>query len=264
MLNKDQLVDEVLDTMVPRRRHRILPEVTVLKIGGQSVMDRGAEAVLPVVEQIRAASPTVSMIICTGAGTRARHVYQLCLELGLSPGILAKCGGSVSRQNARMLQMLLSEQGSVLVPGEGFEQLPAFLAAGQLPVMSGMPPYEYWVRPPAAGGIPEVRTDVGVFLMAEAIGAGRVIFVKDEDTLYENDPKKHPDAKPIADGNVESIRKLGLADLIVERILLEFMSKTRFVRELRIVSALVPDQLSKALAGEDVGFRLYADSRPAE
>jgi molybdenum storage protein len=170
--------------------------VTVLKIGGQSVMDRGAEAVLPVIEQIKAAQGKVPMIVCTGGGTRARHAYHIGLDLGMSPGILGKIGGSISKQNARMVQMLLSKSGAVLVLGEQFEQLSAFVAAGQIPVMSGMPPFEYWLRPPITGRIPDARTDAGVFLLAEAIGASRLIFIKDEDTLYDNDPKKDPDAKP--------------------------------------------------------------------
>ena len=258
MLDRKLLTDEALEQIVPQKRLRMLPEVTVLKIGGQSVMDRGAAAVLPVVEQIKAARSTVPMIICTGAGTRARHAYQLALDLGLSPGILAKLGGGVAGQNAKMLQMLLSELGSVMVTPLQFDQLPAFLAAGQLPVMSGMPPYEYWVRPPPSGRIPEVRTDTGVFLIAETLGAARLIFVKDEDALYENDPKKHPEARPIETGDVEELRKLDLPDLIVERILLDFLPKAKFIRELNVVSALVPGQLTKALDGEDVGVRLYA------
>ena len=35
--------------------HRVLPDVTVLKIGGQSLIDRGRAAVLPVVEELLAA-----------------------------------------------------------------------------------------------------------------------------------------------------------------------------------------------------------------
>ncbi len=258
MLDRKLLADRALETIVPSRMHRLLPDVTVLKIGGQSVMDRGAEAVLPVVQQIRAARERVPMIICTGAGTRARHAYQIGLDLGLSPGFLAKMGGSVARQNARMLQMLLTDCGSVLVPPEHFEQLPAFLAGGQLPVMSGMPPYDFWMRPPVVGRIPDTRTDAGIYLVAETIGARRLIFVKDEDTLYDDDPKRHPEARPIGTGDVEEIRKMDLPDFVVERVILDFLPRARFVREITLVSALVPGQLAAALAGKDVGARIYA------
>jgi len=258
MLDRKLLTDTVLESLGSNNPQKLLPNVTVLKIGGQSVMDRGAEAVFPVVEQIVAAKDTVPMIICTGAGTRARHAYQIGLDLGMSAGILAKMGGSVALQNARMLQMLLSRHGSVMVSPEGFEELPAFLAAGQLPIMSGMPPFDFWMRPPIVGRIPDTRTDAGVYLLAETIGARRLIFVKDEDTLYSNDPKKDPGAKPIGTGDVDEIRKMNLPDFVVERIILDFLPRARFVREIRLVSALVPGQLAAALEGKDVGARIYA------
>ena len=258
MLDRRLLSDTVLGALAPARLHRLLPQVTVLKIGGQSVMDRGAEAVFPVVEQITAAKDRVPMIICPGAGTRARHAYQIGLSLGMSPGVLAKLGSAVSVQNARMLQMLLSRVGSVLVAPEHFEQLPAFLAAGQLPIMNGMPPFDFWMRPPVIGRIPDTRIDAGIYLLAETIGAHRLIFVKDEDTLYTDDPKKFPQAQPIVDGEVEALRRMDLPDFIVERVILDFLPQARFVRELTVVSALVPGQLADALAGKDVGCRIYA------
>ncbi|HEV7674697.1 MAG TPA: uridine kinase, partial [Candidatus Angelobacter sp.] len=50
----------------------ILPWVNVVKIGGQSIMDRGRSAVYPLVEEIVANLDTHKMILGTGAGTRAR------------------------------------------------------------------------------------------------------------------------------------------------------------------------------------------------
>jgi len=53
---------------------RILPDATVLKIGGQSVIDRGRAAVYPLVDEIVAARKAQPLLIGTGAGTRARHL----------------------------------------------------------------------------------------------------------------------------------------------------------------------------------------------
>src|SRR5262245_24160960 len=55
---------------------KILPDATVIKIGGQSVIDRGRAAVYPLVDEIVAARKDHKMLIGTGAGTRARHVYS--------------------------------------------------------------------------------------------------------------------------------------------------------------------------------------------
>ena len=52
----------------------ILPWVNVVKIGGQSIMDRGRAAVYPLVKEIVDNLGRHKMILGTGAGTRARHV----------------------------------------------------------------------------------------------------------------------------------------------------------------------------------------------
>ncbi len=256
MLDRRTYSNEYLNALRPSATpYRLLPDATVVKIGGQSVMDRGAVAVMPVVEQIRAAVKAGHrLIVCTGGGTRSRHIYQLAVDLGLPPGILAKAGEAVAKQNARMIQMLLSDCGSVHVHGENLEELPAFLRAGSLPVLSGMPPYEYWTRPPSDGRIPDERTDVGTYLLAEVMGARRCIFVKDEDTLYDDDPKRNPNAKKIETSNVAEIEAMNLKDMIIERVLLKMLREARFVKKIQVVNALRPGQLTAALNDEPVGF----------
>lgn len=63
----------------------ILPWVNVVKIGGQSIMDRGRSAVGPLVNEIVEVlkGKHHKMILGTGAGTRARHVYSLAIDLGV-------------------------------------------------------------------------------------------------------------------------------------------------------------------------------------
>jgi molybdenum storage protein len=89
----------------------ILPWVNVVKIGGQSIMDRGRRAIGPVVDEIVANLHRHKMILGTGAGTRARHVYSLAIDLGLPVGVLTVLGTAVAWQNAQMLQYLLAKHG---------------------------------------------------------------------------------------------------------------------------------------------------------
>ena len=51
---------------------RIHPDAAVIKIGGQSVIDRGRAAGYPLVDEIVAARSAHKLLIGTGAGTRAR------------------------------------------------------------------------------------------------------------------------------------------------------------------------------------------------
>ena len=105
----------------------ILPWVNVVKIGGQSIMDRGRAAVGPVVDEIVANLPRHKIILGTGAGTRARHVYSLAIDLGLQVGVLTVLGTAVAWQNAQMLHYLMAKHGIAFLEPEGFASLPHYL-----------------------------------------------------------------------------------------------------------------------------------------
>src|SRR5208337_212106 len=47
---------------------RLLPWLQVVKIGGRSIMDRGRDAILPIVDEIRKLLPEHRLLILTGAG----------------------------------------------------------------------------------------------------------------------------------------------------------------------------------------------------
>src|SRR5277367_3247328 len=205
----------------------ILPWVNVVKIGGQSIMDRGRSAVYPLVEEIVANLGRHKMILGTGAGTRARHIYSLAIDLGLPTGILTVLGTAVAWQNAQMLHYLLARYGIPLVEPEGFRILPHYLMERGAVVCQGMPPYKLWEQNPAVGRIPPQRTDTGCFLIAEVFGARKMIYVKDEDGLYTADPKKDPKAAHIPRISVQELLARDLDDLIVERGVLELMLSAR-------------------------------------
>ena len=237
----------------------MMPDVKVLKMGGQSLMDRGRAAVFPVLDEIVAVKDQYKLLICCGGGTRARHVYSVASDLELPTGVLAALGGYVPRQNARMLQMLLARHGGIFIMHDDFEKLPLYFRLGCIPIMTGMPPFGYWEKPTENGRIPQHRTDAGVFLSAEVLGARRAIFIKDEDGLYEDDPKKNPKAKLLPRVSARELLKMDLPDLILERIVIEYLTRAHFCKELQIVNGLVRGMVTRALAGEDVGTIIHAD-----
>src|SRR5262249_29277470 len=149
---------------------RILPDATVIKIGGQSVIDRGRAAVYPLVDEIVAARKNHKLLIGTGAGTRARHLYSIAAGLGLPAGVLSQLGASVANQNASMLGQLLAKHGISHLGRAGLSAVPLYLAEVNAVVFSGMPPYGMWMRPGPEGVIPPYRTDAGCFLVAEQFG----------------------------------------------------------------------------------------------
>jgi molybdenum storage protein len=238
----------------------ILPDANVVKIGGQSIIDRGRAAVYPLLEELVQNLPEHKLIIGTGAGTRARHAYSVGIDLGMPTGVLGVLGTFVSMQNARMLHYLLARHGVPFIEPAQFAQLPHYLAERRAAVFFGMPPYTYFHRNPEVGRIPPHRTDTGAYLVSEVFGARSMIFVKDEDGLFTADPKKDKHAKFIPEISVAELTKLDLGDIVVERAVIQLMARAEHSRSVRIINGLVPGNLTRALAGESVGTRIYAEA----
>jgi len=259
LLMERSLTDtELLDAAEAAADYRILPDATVIKIGGQSVIDRGRAAVYPLVDEIVAARKAHKLLIGTGAGTRARHLYSIAAGLNLPAGVLSQLGASVADQNAAMLGQLLAKHGISAVDDAGLSAVPLFLAEVHAVIFSGMPPYKLWMRPPPEGVIPPYRTDAGCFLVAEQFGCKAMIYVKDENGLYTANPKTSPDATFIPKISVAEMKARGLQDSILEFPVLDLLASARHVREVQIVNGLVPGNLTRALAGEHVGTIITA------
>jgi len=237
----------------------VMPDVKVVKIGGQSVLDRGRAALFPILDEIvEARKLGIQIVLLAGGGTRARHIYSIASELEMPTGVIATLGKYIPMQNARMLQMLLAKHGGIYMLPDDFEKLPLYLQMGCIPVMSGMPPFGYWEKREAGSRIPPHRTDAGVFLSAEFLGSKRAIYIKDEDGLYTDDPKKNPAAQHIARISAAELTARALPDLVVERVVIEYLPRARFCKELQIVNGTRPGQVLAALRGEDVGTIIHA------
>jgi len=237
----------------------ILPDANVVKIGGQSVIDRGRAAVFPLIDEIVRNIPRHKLIIGTGAGTRARHAYSVGVDLGMPTGVLGVLGTFVSMQNARMIHYLLAKHGVPFIEPAQFPQLPHYLEERRAAIFFGMPPYTYFHRNPASGRIPPHRTDTGAYLVSEVFGARSMIFVKDEDGLYTADPKKDKHAKFIPKITASELMRLDLDDVVVERAVVEFLENAENRRSIQVINGLVPNNLTRALDGEPVGTIISAD-----
>jgi len=237
---------------------RILPDATVIKIGGQSVIDRGRAAVFPLVDEILEARKMHKMLIGTGAGTRARHLYSVAAGLSLPAGVLSQLGASVADQNAELLGQLLAKHGISSVGGAGLSAVPLYLSEVNAVVFSGMPPYGLWTPPAAEGVIPPYRTDAGCFLVAEQFGCKAMIFVKDENGLYTANPKTSKKARLIPKITVDEMKAEGLHDSILEFAMLDLLKDARHIHEVQVVNGLVAGNLARALAGEHVGTIITA------
>lgn len=237
----------------------MVPDVNMLAIGGQSIMDRGAEAVLPLVDKIAELNRNDhKMVIGVGGGTRARHTYAIGIDLGLPSGGLARIVGGVEEQNRNMLQFLLAPHGGITFVKDHFQDLQLFLKGGMIPICIGQPPYHFWEPPPKEGRLPDNGPDTGLYLMAEIIGAANMIYVKDVDGIYDDDPHKNPNAKKIDAISAQALLDMNLNDLPVERELLRSLENGRLVTSVRVINGLDPENLEKAIKGEEVGTLIYS------
>jgi molybdenum storage protein len=239
--------------------YRLMPDLTVVQIGGQSIIDRGSVALLPILDELVEARKTHKILITTGGGTRARHAYAIATDLGMPTGVLSRLGSSISEQNALMIAILLSQRGGIKIGHDDLVKLPNYMLPGILPVTHAMPPYGLFERPPTLGRIPPHRTDVGAFLLAEVMGAERCVLIKDEQGLYTADPKKDKTAKFIPEIEVNELLSRDLNDLAVERTMLESLQAARSLREVFIVNGLVRGNIPRVLNGEHIGTRIYKE-----
>jgi len=240
-------------------QQRLFPDINILKIGGQSICDRGIRAVPAIIKEIVANKEEHKILITTGGGTRSRHIYAIGLELGMPTGIIAKFGSSISEQNALLISMLLSPWGGIKIGHDEIVKLSTYFSQGCIPVMHGMPPYDYFAIPPPQGRIPIHRTDVGTLILADLIGARSCIFVKDEKGLYTDDPKKNPEAEFIERIGARELMNKDQDDLIIERPCLEILQNSQVVNQIQIINGLEEGNITQALKGGPVGTIIYKE-----
>jgi len=258
-LMAESLMDKtLLDSTETDAIFRALPDLTVIKLGGQSIIDRGGQVVRPLLDEIVAARAEHPLLVMTGGGSRSRHVYAIALDLGMPTGVLAKLGSSISEQNALMISILLAPHGGVKIGHDDVVKLSAYLALDAIPVMHAMPPYSLWEEPAARGRIPPHRTDCGVFLTAEFLGARSCLFVKDQRGLYTANPTTSRDATFIPRISAAELLALDLQDLVLERSVVEYLVHARSIRQVQVLDGLEPGNLTRALAGEHVGTIIEA------
>lgn len=235
------------------RELAILPDVTLVGLGGQSIFDRGREAVLPLVEELAKVAGKHKVILGVGGGTRVRHTVSIALDLGLPTGGIAQLVGAMEEANAVFLNALLAKHRSIVMQREHFWELPLYLESGMLPIVISIPPYHFWEPPPEGGPLPAHGSDFGLFIHAEVLGMERILFVKDEDGLHTADPKRDPSAKLIERATLEELMADLPGELILDRLLFTAWRTARHVKRVQIVNGLKPGNVARALAGEDVG-----------
>ena len=234
--------------------YAVLPDVSVIKIGGQSIIDRGRPAVYPIVEELAAAIGAQKVLIGTGALWGLGRRRSDGARPSRVSGAAARRAPAATGRVAVAAAVLAALAVAVVWGGRTF-----ILADHHAVIFPGMPPYDMWQPNPQEGVIPPYRTDAGCYLVAEVFGCARMIFVKDEDGLYTANPKRDDKATFIPRITVDELIAMDLPDLIIERPVLDLMRHARHVRSVQVVNGLRPGSITRALAGEHVGTIISAN-----
>jgi len=257
LMGESLVSKEFIEQLDIAPQERLYPDIAIVKIGGQSICDRGIKALPGIVKEIVRNRKDHKILITTGGGTRSRHIYTIGLEMGMPTGVIAKFGSMISEQNALMIATLLSPWGGVKISHSDIVKLPTFFAENIIPVMHGMPPYDYFAIKPKVGRIPIHRTDVGLVILADLIGSKNILFIKDENGLYTDDPKKNPNAEFIPEIGAQDLLDRDQDDLVIERPCLEIIQNSEVIEKVQIINGMVEGNITRALNGEHVGTVIY-------
>jgi molybdenum storage protein len=259
-LMRESLVDRrVIAKTHSEREFEIMPDVMLVGIGGQSIFDRGKEALLPVAEELGDARGKHKMIVGVGGGTRVRHTISVAMDLGIPTGGVAQLVGAMEECNAVMLNALLAKKRSIVMQREHFWELPLYLENGMLPIVISIPPYHFWEPPPEEGPLPTHGSDFGLFILAEVLGMKRIVLVKDVDGLFDKDPNAHADAKLIKKISLNDLMAKLPEELCIDKQLLDAWKNARHVEKVQIVNGLHRGEMTRAFAGEEVGTVIFRE-----
>jgi uridylate kinase len=220
----------------------------VIKISGSIFYwDSVDKSLPPLVNVIKreATKRKISFVVVAGGGETSRLYINSARKFGGNEGILDDLGLKVAQLNAGLIVSCLAEQGYPVVPTSLDETIQA-VELGKIVAVGGFHPGH--------------STNAVAALIGERIGADLFINATDVDGVYSADPAKVKEAKMFKVISVHKLKELiyrnamvagsyELMDLVAVNIIERAKLKTRVIRA-------VPDQLSMAIQGADVGTHI--------
>lgn len=154
----------------------------VLSIGGSSINPEGKPDVAFLKKIARMIKDSEDDFgILTGGGSVARAYANAARQLGAGEYEADSIAITSTRQNAQILVAALAAEG-VDVHRQVMTDFDAAKAVTCRVVVMG-------------GTVPGITTDTDAVLLAEAMGAKKLVNISNVDAIYDSDPRKNPKAK---------------------------------------------------------------------
>jgi uridylate kinase len=154
----------------------------VISIGGSVLVpdENDTDYMKSLASMLKELSSTLKLYIVTGGGRIARSYISSGRVLGADERYLDELGIEVTRLNARLLIKALGDY-AYPKPAESFDEASKAGDSHKMVVMGGTAPGH--------------TTDAVSAMLAEKVGAVRLVNATNVDGVYDSDPKKNDNAK---------------------------------------------------------------------
>ena len=186
------------------------------------------------------------LYVVVGGGKPARDYIGVVRDLGAGEAQCDDIGIEVTRINAKLLLSALGDSAYQRVP-HNFQEALEFSASGKIIVMGGTEPAH--------------STDAVSAILAEFVNADKLINLTSVDGMYTKDPNKYDDAELVCEITASDLLDF-LSGKDVKAGTYEFIDTTavqmikRSSLETVIANGFEPENLIKAVAGENIGTRV--------
>lgn len=183
--------------------------------------------------------------VAVGGGEIARKYVTWGRRLGLSESALDVVGLRLAAVNASLLWAHFHGVAPPQVPSSLHEAV-ALLPAWKLIFIGGLQPAQ--------------STTTVAALLAEALKAEKLVVATDVGGIYDDDPKRNPNARKLDEVTVSQIEGMFAKNLVageyrlLDPMTLSIIKRSKIITH--VVSGKPPNNILKALKGERIGTRI--------
>eukprot|EP01098_Paradermamoeba_levis_P004800 TRINITY_DN2053_c0_g1_i1.p1 TRINITY_DN2053_c0_g1~~TRINITY_DN2053_c0_g1_i1.p1 ORF type:complete len:263 (-),score=88.94 TRINITY_DN2053_c0_g1_i1:58-753(-) len=225
-------------------------KLLVVKLGGSFLLGDGKPDLESIKDVASVVTKTVhqghKVVVVVGGGIPARNYIGAATALGASNGVKDYLGILVSRLNARLFIEALDPEIVFAEPADSLQQVRTTLQIKPVVVVGGLQPGQ--------------STTAVSALCGEYIKAEKVIFSTDVDGVYDDDPKKNPNAKLLANMSYEDLKKFtGLENSapgqyrIIDGVALTILERSKLPA---VIIKGTGDNIWAAIEGKQIGTRV--------
>lgn len=210
---------------------------TIVKIGGS--LSSNPEVLKDLCEKLSLLAKKHRLVVVPGGGRFADCVREFDKRYSLSLTVTHRMAILAMDQYGLLLSDLIPEC-LVVDSLEGIKngvegKVAVFLPSNFLFVNNGLP--NSW----------EVTSDSIAAYIAGKIGAGKLLLLKDVDGIFDDDPKRNPNAKRFDKLTIPEL--IGLGDCCVDAYLPNLLEKLSI--QCCILNGLYPERVASVLSGQE-------------